>query len=67
MKYKKLPSYDTLMFTLRKTISTAWHINTIHEVGINKWLNNFEGDALCTKDFERCFCFVILFIITKKK
>lgn len=53
MKYKKLPSYDTLMFTLRKTINTAWHINTIHEVGINKWLDNFKGDALCKKDFER--------------
>lgn len=53
MNYKTLPSYEILMSTLRKTISTAWHINTIHEKVINKWLSNFVGDALYTKDFGR--------------
>lgn len=53
MNYKTLPSYEILMSTLRKTLSTAWHINTIHETGINKWLSNFVGDALCTKDLDR--------------
>lgn len=53
MNYKALPSYDTLMDTLRKTISTAWHINTIHGTRIYKWLNNFNGDALSTEDIEQ--------------
>lgn len=53
MEYKDLPSYDILMNTLRKTINTAWHINTIHQAGIEKWLSNFVGDALCTQDFDR--------------
>lgn len=44
--YKQLPSYNVLMETLRKTISTAWHLNTIHKRGIEKWLENFSGDAL---------------------
>lgn len=48
---KQLPSYDVLMNTLRKTISTAWHLNTIHQRGIEKWLENFSGDAL-VEDLE---------------
>lgn len=46
MEYKTLPSYDSLMETLRKTISNSWHINTIHSPGINQWLSNFSGEAL---------------------
>lgn len=52
MKYKELPSFESLMDILRKTLSTAWHINTIHETGLNKWLSNFVGDALCTSNFD---------------
>ena len=53
MEYKTLPSYEILINTLRKTLSTAWHINNIHEIGINKWLSNFVGDALCAKGVKR--------------
>lgn len=53
MKYKELPSLEELMNTLRKTLNTAWHINTIHEAGVTKWLNNFVGDALCTLELNR--------------
>ena len=45
-KYKELPSLSRLKEILRKTISTAWHINTIHENAINQWLNNFNGSSL---------------------
>lgn len=52
MKYKELPTFEVLMDILRKTLNTAWHINTIHEAGLKKWLNNFVGDALRTSDFN---------------
>ncbi len=52
MGYKELPSLEMLMNILRKTLNTAWNINTIHEAGVNKWLSNFVGDALCTSTFE---------------
>lgn len=44
--YKQLPSYDVLMNMLRQTISAAWHLNSIHKRGIEKWLDNFSGEAL---------------------
>lgn len=42
----ELPTKSKLEDTLRKLINTAWHLNTIHAPGIEKWLNNFTGDAL---------------------
>lgn len=51
MKYKELPKYEKLMTTLERTIKTSWHLDSIHEVGIKKWLNNFAGDAL-SEDFD---------------
>jgi hypothetical protein len=51
MCYKDIPSHVILLDILRKTISTAWNIgNKIHQPSINNWLNNFTGEALCTKD-----------------
>lgn len=47
IKYKELPSLSRLKEILHKTISTAWHINTIHENAIDQWLNNFDGSSLC--------------------
>ena len=43
---KTLPTLEVLNDTLRKTINTAWHLNSIHQHGINKWLDNFSGEAL---------------------
>ena len=42
----ELPTKDKLQDTLRKLINTAWHLNSIHSPGIQKWLDNFTGDAL---------------------
>lgn len=50
---KLLPAYDTLVSTFQKTVSTAWHINTIHETGLNRWLENFVGDALCSEEIDK--------------
>ena len=44
---KDIPSYEFLMDTVRKLISTAWNIgNEIHQQSIDKWLDNFTGEAL---------------------
>lgn len=46
----EFPTKEKMQDTLRKLISTAWHLNSIHTPGINKWLDNFTGEAL-KKDF----------------
>jgi hypothetical protein len=41
---------ETLMNKLHKTITEAWNIgNKLHQTRINKWLENFTGDALITE------------------
>lgn len=46
MNYKELPTKDVLMDTAMRVMSMAWNINTIHTAGIERWLDNFRGDAL---------------------
>lgn len=47
MLKKNLPDNNVLMNTLRKTISSAWNIdNKVHKPSIEKWLDNFTGEAL---------------------
>jgi hypothetical protein len=45
---RNIPSFETLMDKLQKTINNAWNIgNRIHQPSIDKWLENFTGEALC--------------------
>lgn len=54
MNKKDLPSEELLLNTFHKTISTAWNIgNKIHQTNIDKWLNNFTGDALTTDALKK--------------
>lgn len=46
MDYKQLPPKEVLMDTAMRMIRMAWNINTIHTAGIERWLDNFHGDAL---------------------
>lgn len=49
IKLKGLPSQQILQTKLQKTISTAWNANDkIPPRKIEKWLENFTGDALCS-------------------
>ena len=46
MEFKELPSKEILMDTAMRMLSMAWNINTIHAAGIERWLDNFHGEAL---------------------
>lgn len=47
MNGKPIPALDILMDRLQKTINLAWNIgNRIHKANIDRWLDNFTGDAL---------------------
>ena len=53
---KNIPSFRELMDKLQKTINNAWNIgNRIHQPSIDRWLENFTGEALCVNcdDAER--------------
>ena len=44
---KPIPSKDLMMDKLQKAINESWNIgNKLHQKRIEKWLNNFTGDAL---------------------
>jgi len=44
---QQLPKTEQLLEKLHKTIKIAWNIgNRMHQLSIDKWLNNFTGDAL---------------------
>ena len=46
---KNIPPIRDLMDKLQKTINNAWNIgNRIHQPSIDRWLDNFTGEALCT-------------------
>jgi hypothetical protein len=50
---KDIPSFEMLMDKLQKTINNAWNIgNRMHQPSINKWLENFTGEALCCSEDE---------------
>ena len=51
MRKKPIPKSDILMDILQKTISNAWNIRDhIHQPSIDRWLENFTGEALCNID-----------------
>jgi len=46
---RDMPSMSILMGNLQNTINNAWNIgNKIHQPSIDKWLENFTGEALCS-------------------
>jgi len=50
---KDIPSYNTLIDTFKRIVSTAWNIgNRIHQPSIDRWLDNFTGEAIYTGDDE---------------
>ncbi len=53
MKEKDLPSVEKLSDTANNTLTTAWNINSLHQEGINRWLDNFVGDALLSDNLNR--------------
>jgi hypothetical protein len=66
---KELPHRNTLMNTLRETLSTAWNLKyKIPQTNIDRWLNNFSGEALLSdfanqdgaKDRERDLALFLL-------
>ena len=51
VELRDLPDFNTLMDNIQNTISNAWNIgNRIHQPSIDKWLENFTGEALCCCD-----------------
>jgi hypothetical protein len=49
LELKDIPSFETLIDKLQKTINNAWNIgNRIHKPSIDNWLENFTGEALCS-------------------
>lgn len=50
---KSIPSMEELLDKVQITISNAWNNGyRIHKPNIDKWLDNFTGEALCTPDDE---------------
>jgi hypothetical protein len=53
MNEKKIPAIDILMEKIQKTINNAWNIgNHIHQPSIDRWLDNFTGEALCNTELK---------------
>jgi hypothetical protein len=51
VELRDIPDFNTLIDNIQKTINNAWNIgNKIHKPSIDKWLENFTGEALCRKD-----------------
>ncbi len=50
-KLRDIPDFNTLTENIQKTINNAWNIgNRIHKPSIDKWLENFTGEALCCEN-----------------
>jgi len=50
---KDIPTYTNLIDIVQRIISTSWNIgNRIHQQSIDRWLDNFTGEALYTGNNE---------------